>query len=112
MWCKTIWKIKKLTTGPSNDYTSGCLLDYEYMKNHCRLIAVELSRQKELDAHLKAIWQVEFIGQLKNDDGKILVVPIYVYLNSFRKNQINETNIFTRKCNSLIKDGRLRRNKS
>ena len=48
-------EIKKLTTGPGNDYTTGCLLDYEYIKNHCRLIAVELSRQKELDAHLKAI---------------------------------------------------------
>ena len=47
--------MKKLTTGPGNDYTTGCLLDYEYIKNHCRLIAVELSRQKELDAHLKAI---------------------------------------------------------
>ena len=41
--------IQKLTTGQCKDYTTGCLLDYEYIKNHYRLIAVELSRQKELD---------------------------------------------------------------
>ena len=48
-------KIKKLTAGQSEDYTTGCLLDYGYIKNHCRLIAVDLSRQKELDADQKAI---------------------------------------------------------
>ena len=37
-------------------------------KNHYRLIAVNLSRQKELDAYLKAIQQIEFIGQLKKLD--------------------------------------------
>ena len=44
--------------------TAGCLLDYDF-KNHYRLIAVDLSRQKELDAHTKAIQEVEFVGQLK-----------------------------------------------
>ena len=36
----------KLMTGQSEDYTTGCLLDYEYVKNRYRLIAVDLSRQK------------------------------------------------------------------
>ena len=36
--------IKKLTTGEGEDYTTGCLLDYDYIKNHHRLIAVDLSR--------------------------------------------------------------------
>ena len=31
-------------------------------KNHYRLIAVDLSRQKELDADPKAIQQIEFVG--------------------------------------------------
>ena len=35
-----------------------------YKKNY-RFIAVDLSRQKELDADLKAIRQIEFFGQLK-----------------------------------------------
>ena len=40
-------EIRKLTTGQGEDYTTGCLLDYDYIKNHYRLMAVDLSRQKE-----------------------------------------------------------------
>ena len=40
-------EIRKLTTGQGQDYTSGCLLDYEYIKNSYRLIAIGLSSQKE-----------------------------------------------------------------
>ena len=48
-------EIKKLLTGQGEDYTTGCLLDYEYIKNHYKLIAIDLSRQKELGADSKAI---------------------------------------------------------
>ena len=40
-------------------------------KNHYRLIAVDLSRQKVLDADPKAIQQIELVGQLKNPDGAV-----------------------------------------
>ena len=63
---KRFEEIRKLTTGEGEDYATGCLLDYEYVKNHYRLIAVDLSRQKELDADPEAIQQIEFIGQLQN----------------------------------------------
>ena len=36
--------IRKITTGQGEDYTTGCLLDYEYIKNHYRLIVVDLNR--------------------------------------------------------------------
>ena len=39
-------EIRKLTTGQCEDYTTGCLLNYEYIKNHYWLIAADLSRQK------------------------------------------------------------------
>ena len=58
-------EIRKLETGQGEDYATGCLLVYEYIKNHYRLIAVNLSRQKDLDADPKAIRQTEFVGQLK-----------------------------------------------
>ena len=45
------------------------MLDYNYIKNHYELIAVDLSRQKELDGDPKAIQKVEYVGQLKNVDG-------------------------------------------
>ena len=38
-------EIRKLTTGQSEHYTTGCLLDYGYIKNYYRLIAVDMSRQ-------------------------------------------------------------------
>ena len=44
------------------------MLDYRYIKIYYRLKAVDLSRQKELDADLKEIHQKEFIGQLTNLD--------------------------------------------
>ena len=48
-------EIRKLTTGWGEGYTTEELLDYDYIKNHYRLIAVRLSRQKQLDADPKAI---------------------------------------------------------
>ena len=42
-------KLQKLTTGQGEDYATGCLLDYDHIKHHYRLIVVDLSRQKELD---------------------------------------------------------------
>ena len=32
--------------GQGEGYTTGCFLNYEYIKNHYRLITIELSRQK------------------------------------------------------------------
>ena len=57
-------EIRKLTTGQGEDYTTGCLLDYVSLKNHYRLIAVDLSKQSESDADPKAIQQ-ELVWQLK-----------------------------------------------
>ena len=48
-------KIRILSTGQGEDYTTVFLLDYDYISNDYRLIAVDLSRQKELDANPKAI---------------------------------------------------------
>ena len=52
---KQYLEIRNITTKLGEDYTTECLLDFEYIKNHRKLIAVELSRQKELDANPKAI---------------------------------------------------------
>ena len=61
-------EVRKLTAGLGEDDTTECLLDYDhnYIRNHYRPITVDLSREKELDADLKAIQQIQFGGQLKN----------------------------------------------
>ena len=51
-------EIRKLTTGRGEDCTTECLLDYNYIKSHYKLIAVDLSRQKELDADPNTIQQI------------------------------------------------------
>ena len=40
------------------------MLDYQYFKDHYQLIAIDLSKQKELDADPRAIQQIEFYGKL------------------------------------------------
>ena len=57
-------EIRKIATGQRDDYTSGCLLDCQYFKDHYQLIAVDLSKQKELDVDPSAIQQMEFYGIL------------------------------------------------
>ena len=52
-------------TAQGDDYTTGCLLDYQYFKFHYQLITADLSKQKELDAESRAIQQIEFYGMLK-----------------------------------------------
>ena len=60
-------EIRKIATGKEDDYTTGCLLDYQYFKDHYQLIEVDLSKQKELDADPRAIQQIEFYGMLKTN---------------------------------------------
>ena len=60
-------EIRKIATGKGDDYTTRCLLDYQYFKDHYNLIAVDLSKQKELDADPRAIQQIEFYGKLETN---------------------------------------------
>ena len=53
-------ELKKVMIGKAEDYTTGSLLDYNYFKEHYKLVAVDLSKQKELDADPRAIQQIEF----------------------------------------------------
>ena len=60
-------EIRKIATGQGDDYTRGCLLDYQYFKDHYQLLAIDLSKQKGLDADPRAIQQIEFYGILGTD---------------------------------------------
>ena len=60
-------ELKKVMTGKGEDYTTGCLLDYNYFKEHYKLVAVDLSKQKELDADPRAIQKIEFKYMLETN---------------------------------------------
>ena len=60
-------KIWKIATGPGDDYKTGCLLYYNYCNKYYKMIAIDLSKQQALDAHPKAIQQINFTGNLARD---------------------------------------------
>ena len=60
-------EIWKTATEQGDDYTAGCLLDYQYFKDHYNLIPVDLSKQKVLNADSRAIQQIAFYGMLKTN---------------------------------------------
>ena len=61
---KTYENIRKTATGQGDDYTTGCLLDYPYFKDHYKMIAIDLSKQQALDADPRAIQQINFTANL------------------------------------------------
>ena len=60
-------ELKKVIIGKGEDYTAGSLLDFNYFKKHYKLVAVDLSKQKELDADPRAIQQIEFKYMLETN---------------------------------------------
>ena len=55
--------------GRNNDYTTGNLLDYEYFSKHYKLIAIDLSKQIELeDPDLKQQINFNVINDQNNAD--------------------------------------------
>ena len=56
----TYENIRNIATGQGDDYTAGCLLDYSYFMDTYKMIAVDLSKQKALNADPKAIQQINF----------------------------------------------------
>ena len=90
-YVKRCKEIRKLTKTQGEDYAAGCLLNYDSNKNYYRLIAVDLSRQKELDAAPKAIEQIEFFRQLKKLDASNDNVESMFFLTILEK--LNETKL-------------------
>ena len=51
-------------TGQGYDYTTGCLLDYNYFNKYYKLITIDLSKQQTLSADPEAIQQINFTANL------------------------------------------------
>ena len=52
--------IRNISTGHMDDYTTGCLLDYSYVKYPYKFIAIDLSKQQALDVNPRVIQEINF----------------------------------------------------
>ena len=73
--------IRRIATGQGDDYTTGSLLDYSYLKENYKMIAIDLSKQQALDADPRAIQQINFTANLNRDDG----ATIFLLLSKQKK---------------------------
>ena len=64
---------KVMIISKNNDYVTGNLLDHEYFSNYYKLIAIDLSKQLELEN--SDLWQhINFIGKLENDEATMFFI--------------------------------------
>ena len=63
----TYKNVRKIAIGQVDDYTTGCLLDYTYLKKYYKMIAIDLGKQQALDADPRAIQQINFTANLDRD---------------------------------------------
>ena len=80
--------MRKIATGKEDDYTTGCLLDCFYFKDHCKMIAIDLSKQEALDADSRAIQQINFTANAQ--------------LNKLKSAIKNETEVVLRLSSNMI----------
>ena len=71
-------EIRKISTGQGDDYATACLLGFAYFETNCRLIAVDLSKQKALDANSRAIQQIIVTGKIKATEENTRVLIYYI----------------------------------
>ena len=73
---KTYENIWKSAIGQGDDYTTGCLLGYPYIKENYKIIATDLSKQQALDADLRAIHQINFFANLERQGNTTMFIII------------------------------------
>ena len=57
----------------NNNYITGNLLVYEYFKDHYKLIAIDLSKQIELE-NLDLRQQINFIGRFEENNATVFFI--------------------------------------
>ena len=56
------------------EYTTGNLLDYDYVKKYYELIAIDLSKQQVLKENEDLIQQINFIGKLEEAANVFIII--------------------------------------
>ena len=71
-------EVRKILTGQSDYYTTGCSLDFANFEKIYRLIAADVRKQKPLDADSRAIQQIIFTGKIKATEANTRVIIYYI----------------------------------
>ena len=67
-----------MTTGRSEDYSTGCLLDYDCYLKDFNIVGINLSHQAVLDSDPKINPQIEFVYKLSSNNAAINYDPLTV----------------------------------
>ena len=65
---------KTIDISRNNEYTTGNLLDYDYLKKYYKLIAIDLSKQQVLQENEDLIQQISFIGRLTEAANVFIII--------------------------------------
>ena len=57
--------IRKIATDRGDDYTTGCLQDYNYFRKYYKMITIDFTKQQALHPDPQAIQQISFTGNLE-----------------------------------------------
>ena len=93
-------EIRKISTGQGDDYTTGCLLYFTYFEKNFKLIAVDLYKQKALDADSRAIQQIIFTGKIKAAAANTRVI-FYNILEQSKETQLEFVKEQQKCCNYI-----------
>ena len=64
-------ELLKITTGRSEDYSTGCLLGYDYYLKDFDIVGIDLSHQVVLDSDPKTNQEIEFVYKLQSGNAAI-----------------------------------------
>ena len=64
-------ELLKMTTGRSEDYSTGCLLDYDHNIKDFNIVGIDLSHQAVLDSDPKINQQIKFVYKLQSGNAAI-----------------------------------------
>ena len=67
---RTYESTRKIASDQGHDYTTGCLLDYNYFNEYYKMTAINLMKQQGHDADPNAIQQINFAGNLNRKNNK------------------------------------------
>ena len=77
-YIKTYENIRKITTDQGDDYTTGCLLDYNYFKNYYKMIVIDLSKQQGLGTEPKAMQQINFTWNPDGNNNRLFFFIFFI----------------------------------